>query len=373
MADKIKILQCTSVLNVGGVENMIMNLYRHIDRDSFAYDFITCGGDEHYYYQDEVESLGGHVYRVPKRSKSFIGHHVQFYKTVKRGRYDVVHFHATNSYFTALEVLMARLAGVKQIIVHSHSSSDWRQKERKHGALNAAAHKILRALVARRISCSIPAAQWLFGSAQGVEIFPLPVKTAEYLCDETSREALRAEYGVTGKRVYAHVGRFSEEKNHKFLIECFRVIVAADPDAVLFLMGDGPTRTQTEAMVKGTDIETKVIFFGNVSDVGAKLKAADIFVLPSLYEGFPTVVLEAQAAGLKCFVSDRVTSEICTTELVKLLPLEAGAENWAKTLMETGLTSPEDKIKANAAIAQRYDIAVVTHRLEDMYRSMAGR
>ena len=373
MDRKIRILQCTAVLNVGGIQNMIMSLYRCIDKDAFAYDFLTGGGDEHYYYEDEIEALGGHVYRVPKRSSSFIKHHIEFYKAVKRGNYDVVHFHAINAYFTALEVLAARLAGAKAIIVHSHSTSDWRQKERKHGILNAAAQRMLKVMVMRRISCSLAAARWLFGEKDRVTIFPLPVDTAAYRYNADDRERLRAEYGVTGKRVYAHTGRFSEEKNHAFLIECFKKVVALDENAVLFLMGDGPTRQQIETLVRDKGLEDKVIFFGNVNDVGDKLKAADVFVLPSLYEGFPTVVLEAQAAGLKCFVSDRVTNEICTTDLVRQLPLDEGASYWAKELMSAKLCSAEEKLHANDAIRENYDTAVVTAKLEAMYRELSGR
>lgn len=373
MDRKIRILQCTAVLDMGGIENMIMSLYRNIDRESFAYDFVTGGGKEHYYYEDEIAALGGHVYRVPKRSISFIRHHTEFYKAVKNGNYDVLHFHSTNAYFTALEVLMARLAGVRAIIVHSHSTSDWRQKEKKHIILNHVAYIMLNALTAKRISCSKPAARWLFGGEKGVEIFPLPVKTIQYRYDKSKREQLRAEYGVSRKRVYAHAGRFSEEKNHVFLIECFRLIAEADKDAVLFLMGDGPTKSQIEAMVRYIGLDDKVTFFGNVNDMGNKLMAADIFVLPSKYEGFPTVVLEAQAAGLKCFVSDRVTDEICTTELVKQLPLEAGAGSWARELAAASLPDEEAKLHANDIIRERYDVETVAQKLEDMYRALSGR
>lgn len=371
MSDKIRVLQCTAVLDMGGIENMIMSLYRNIDRDSFAYDFVTCGGDKHYYYEDEIAALGGNVYRVQKRSSSFIRHHTELYKVIKTGHYDVLHFHATNSYLTALEVLTAKLAGAKSIIVHSHSTGDLRQKEHVHTMLNAIAHRMLKALCTRRISCSIPAARWLFGSDRGVEVFPLPVRTEEFRVDAEERESLRQEYGVTGRRVYAHVGRFSEEKNHVFLIDCFRFIAAADESAVLFLMGDGPERAHIEELVRGTAIEDRVVFFGNVNDVGAKLKAADIFVLPSLYEGFPTVVLEAQAAGLKCFVSDKVTREICTTDLVKLLPLDKGADYWAKELMQAGPCDAETKLKTNDIIRDSYGIDVVTRRLEGIYRELA--
>lgn len=370
MARIIRVLQSTAVLDMGGIENMIMSLYRSIDRDSFAYDFVTGGGKEHYYYEDEIESLGGHVYRVPKRSTSFLKHHLEFYKLVRQGNYDVLHFHTNNAYFTAMEVLTARLAGAKSIIVHSHSTSDWRQTNKKQGVLNHAAYLMLRLLAVKRISCSIPAARWLFGGENEVEIFPLPVNTAEYRCDKDKREQLREAYGVTGKRVYAHVGRFSEEKNHAFLIECFKLVAESDKDAGLFLLGDGPTKPQIEAMVRYIGLDDKVIFFGNVNDVGNKLIASDVFILPSKYEGFPTVVLEAQAAGLKCFVSDRVTDEICTTELVKQLPLESGPEAWAKELMNAKLPDMEMKLKTNDIIKEQYDVKVVVHRLEDMYRAL---
>ncbi len=156
-------------------------------------------------------------------------------------------------------------------------------------------------------------------------------------------------------------------------MECFKYIAAEDDSAVLFLLGDGPTKPRIEKLVKGTDIEERVIFFGNVSDVGNKLMAADVFVLPSLYEGFPTVVLEAQAAGLKCFVSDIVTDEICTTELVKQLALESGAESWAKELADASLPDEESKLHANDIIREKYDAELVTHKLEDLYRRLVRK
>lgn len=370
----IRILQCTPTLNTGGIENMLMKLYGGVDREHFSFDFMAVTSDAPYDYEETITERGGRIFRIPKRSESLPGHYLAIYRLLKHSDFDVIHFHTGNAFFCASEVLAARLAGKKKTVVYCHSTGDWRLQGKKqrlsYRFLSAIARRYLRRAVTIRAACSRPAAEWLYGESKGIRIFPLPIICADYRPDPTARESFRARYGFVGRRIYAHTGRFGEEKNHRFLLEVFRNISERDPDAVLFLMGDGPLKKPMEDYVRELGLGDRVIFWGNVRDVHEKLNAADVFLLPSRYEGYPTVVLEAQAAGLPCFVSNSVTDEIRVTDLVRQLPLSAGAEAWAEEIARTTLPTETEKCRYNEEVAGRYDLAHVVRELEEMYRGM---
>jgi len=344
---------------------MIMRLYRQIDKKEFSFDFLTCGGDQKYYYEEEIQSLGGHIYRVPKRSVSFIKHHTEMIKLLKNSDYDVIHFHSTHSLFTALELLTVRLAGKRNIVVHSHNTSDLRVKNT--GFVWKLAQKYLKTAPVC-LSCSKAAAEWLYGTTKGIDIFPLPVTCSNFQYHEEKRMELRKKMGLEDAIIISHVGRFSEQKNHPFLMEIVKEAVALNSNVYAFLMGDGPLKEEMEKKAREEGIQDHIIFWGNDQEVYNKLNASDVFVLPSLFEGLPTVVLEAQASGLPCLVADTVTDEIQETELVKMKSLEDGAKKWAIQLLEMAQNFTGNRIQYNEEIAQKYDIEQVTKTLADIYR-----
>lgn len=355
---------------------MLMKLYSALNRDSFSFDFMAVASDAPYYYEQEIADKGGRIFKVPKRSRSLIGHYISIYKLLKDSDFDVIHFHTGNAFFCASEVFAARSAGKKHIVVYCHSTSDWRisgnKQKLSYKMLSGLARIYMSHAVSVRAACSRPAAEWMFGGCNGVSIFPLPVDCNAYKYNAEQRESFRERYGLTGRKIYAHTGRFGDEKNHAFMLEVFKIICGREDNSIMFFIGDGPLRAAVKSRARELGIYDRIIFWGNVNDVYAKLNAADVFLLPSKYEGYPTVVLEAQAAGLPCFVSDSVTDEVCVTELVSMLPLDKGAEYWAERLMSAKLTLPDDKYRYNAEVAEHYDIGSVVEGLQNMYTELTG-
>ena len=182
-------------------------------------------------------------------------------------------------------------------------------------------------------------------------------------------EVLRRQEKLEGKRVYIHVGRFSPEKNHKFLIEVFREIYRRERNSILILVGDGQTKDYIKNLVCSCGLSEAVRFTGNISDVYNKMIMADVFLLPSFYEGFPTVVVEARAAGLVSYLSDAVTPEAEVTDLVRRLPLETGVEGWAaRILKEKGIVG-RDRGKYYDLVKKSYDISAVERYFMKIYQS----
>ena len=357
-----RVLQGLGSLNMGGAETMIVNALGSIDRERVAFDFVIPGAEEGL-LEPRVKQLGAKVYHTPKRSESFVGSHRVFYRVVRDGGYRTVHLHTQNAFFAALQVALARRAGAKTIIVHSHNTMDWR------GGALLWLHKACRKWLYRhadvRLACGREAAEWLFGTTEGVEVLPLPVCCDAFLFDEAKRETLRAAMGLSGGTVYLHVGRFMDVKNHAFLIRVFEEIHRRQPDSVLMLVGDGELRPEIETRVRQAGLENSVVFWGNVSDVADKMMAADAMIFPSKYEGFPTVLLEAQAAGLDAFISDSITPEIALTGRIHPVSLRESAQAWAETVLQTRRVP--DRAADNAVIRAKYDVSAAAERLTQIY------
>lgn len=357
-----RVLQSLGSLNMGGAETMIVNTLASIDRERVTFDFVIPGAEEGL-LEPRVKQLGANVYHIPKRSESFLGFHRAFYRVVRTGGYQTVHLHTQNAFFTALQVMLARRAGAKRIIVHSHNTMDWRK------GMSLRLHTMCRKWLYRhadvRLTCGLEAAKWLFGTTESVEVLPLPICCDQFLFNEAKREVLRTASGLNGKTVYLHVGRFMDVKNHAFLIQVFEEIHRRKPESVLLLVGDGSLRTDIERQVQDAGLADCVFFLGNITDVADKMIAADVMIFPSKYEGLPTVLLEAQAAGLDAFVSDTITGEIALTKRIHLLALSAGAPAWAEAILSAKCT--QNRAADNAVIRQKYDISEVAQRLTQIY------
>lgn len=210
----------------------------------------------------------------------------------------------------------------------------------------------------------------MFGGTPGIEgvkIVPLPVVCERYYYRESIYRNERERLGYKNNLIFVHTGRFWKQKNHEFLIDIFAEICKKRSDAILFLLGDGELKDQIKNKVKELNLDEKVIFWGNVSDVGNKLIMSDAFLFPSLYEGFPTVVLEAQAAGLPCYISDTITSKIAETELVKQIALNQTAAEWSDFILSDMEINTSDRRTGNSIIAEKYDIKITKEIFVQLY------
>ena len=270
----IKVLHVLGALNMGGSETMVINLYEKIDNSKIRFDFAV-NGTEIGFLEDQIDKNYSQIFRMTKRSDSFVKHLSDFYKIVKKNSYDIIHYHTQNAFLTSVDISVAKLAGVKKNVVHCHSTQDWRTGIVRK--LHKPFRPILNRLTTKKIACGEAAASFLYGTTQNVDILPLPVDCDKYLFNQNKRNELRKQYGVEDNIVIAHVGRFSEVKNHGFLIEIFHEFQKLCPNSILFLIGDGELKSKIEEKAKKAESAAKALFgAGNAAEIPAvELSAAD--------------------------------------------------------------------------------------------------
>lgn len=343
----------------GGVESVVMNYYRHINRDRFQFDFLV-DEDSTLIPRNEIESLGGRVFMIPPYQQ------VARYQKKLKQLYTQEGWKIVHSHINALSVFplrAAKKAGVPIRIAHSHSTSG--KGEHAKNALKAILKTQANRYPTKRLACSKLAGDWLFGKDAPYTVVRNAVDLSVFADDEDRRKAIRSELGVpNGALLIGHLGRFTEQKNHSLLLDIFREVLASAPDAVLAMAGDGPLLESTKERAAELGIEESVRFLGTRSDAPALYQAFDIFCLPSLYEGLPVVGVERQASGTPILVSDAVTNEVGITTLLDFEPLEASPAQWAKHLLSMrGRTlSPRD-----LEALSDFDIHVAAGRLEKLY------
>lgn len=364
MVEPIRILQITGGMNMGGIENFIMNIYRNIDRSRVQFDFLIHQ-EEKQIFEDEIVSLGGKVYRIPSLGK--VGH----FKYLKELReffnihkeYKIVHSH----YNTISGVILreAKRCGIKTRIAHSHTSyPKYRLIERIYKEYS---RLLIRGNANKRFACSQKAGEWLYGINNEFEVINNGINPQEYLFNIKKRNEMRENLNLkTNDIVIGHVGRFSSEKNHSFLIDIFNELLKINKNYKLLLVGDGNTREEIEKKVQSLKLEDSVRFLGVRKDVKDILQGLDLFILPSVFEGLPVTLVEAQGAGLKCFISDSVTREIdLECGLTEFISLNKSAQEWAKMIDKN-----KDYIRKNTLNELRshgYDMTQNAKELENFY------
>lgn len=305
----------------GGLENFIMNIYRNLDHDKVQFDVIVHSireGD----YTKEIEAAGGKVYLAPRKSRHPLGNFFAIRKIVKENGYQVVIRHSDNA-FPVLDLLAAWMGGAKKRIYQSHSSNS------SHVGLHKFFRMFMGWIPTDRFACSENAGKWMYGK-RSFQIVKNAIDVEQNRFSGELREQARNEWQMEDCVVYSHVGIYMPAKNHKFLVEFFSEIVKKQPNARLLLIGEGGLREEIERQVKELHLEKQVILTGIRSDVPKLLQMTDVFLFPSIYEGLPLSVIEAQAAGLPCLISDRITKEVVVTDQVVSMSPDEPKERWAQ-------------------------------------------
>lgn len=356
----IRILQCVNDMHRAGLETMLMNYYRNIDRTQIQFDFLTHRPTRSD-YDDEIESMGGRVYYAPRlypqNYPAYFSYMKNFFK--EHPEYKIMHSHIDSMSY--LPLLAGKKAGVPVRIAHSHNTAidkDFKYllKQYFRIRLTSAANQYL--------ACGEEAGKFLFGNKQ-FKVIPNAVDASKFYYDETVRVKKRRELGYTEKFVIGHVGRISYQKNHKFLIEIFNEVQKKEPRAVLMLVGVGEKEQEVKEQIKSMGIENKVKFLGNRSDVFELYQVMDVFVLPSLFEGIPVVGVEAQFADLPCFFSDKTPKEVKFNVKSQFLGLDIPAEQWADKIL---LSKNSERSTGRGDLTDScYDIKVAHGILEDYY------
>lgn len=358
----VRILHVIGVMNRGGAETMVMNLYRNINRDKVQFDFVEHTA-ERAVFDDEIEQLGGRIYYCPKfTGKNYFAYRKwwdDFFK-MYGSDYQIVHGHIGST--AAIYLAAAKKYG-KYTIAHSHSSGT--DHSLKHFAYDLLSYNT-RNIADSFFACSKPAGRDRFGSKTEFQVLNNAINTQQYIFSESVRDKVRKELGLTNEFVLGHIGRFGKEKNHDFLINIFAQIKKEKPTAKLLLVGDGAEKNNIKNKVHQLQLDDSVIFTGVRSDVNRLLQAMDIFVFPSLFEGLPVTMVEAQAAGLPCVISDMVPDEcIITDNLVTVKSLSDSCEEWARHILSrvnTVRDDTSDQIKEHG-----FDISETSKWLEEFY------
>lgn len=366
MSNPIRVLHVVVNMNRGGAETLIMNLYRNIDRSKVQFDFLTCREGV---FDSEIIERGGTIHRIPYINE--VGH-FSYIKSLNNffsdnNDYTIVHSHLNR--MSGFVIRAAKKAGIRFCISHSHNTGG-------EGGILAKGYKWYSGLFIPSHSdytfaCSVAAAKWLFGSKSNeAKLLNNGIEPEMFNYSPEVRMMKRKELGISDQLVIGHVGRFTKQKNHKFLIEIFAEFVKKRPKSILLLCGDGILRKDIEKRVNELNIQEKVKFLGVRSDIHQLLQAFDMFLFPSLHEGLPVTLIEAQAAGIPCFISDEITCEVdLGLDLMKFLKLTS-IDLWVSELEKFNVEKIERHTSKLKMISERgYDIKNTANWLQDFYLS----
>lgn len=346
-------------MGMGGIENFIMNAYGSLDKEKYQFDFILQNEEESF-FEKEIKELGGNIYIIPRIEKHPVKHIFELRKILKNNSYIAFHRHTANS-IVFIDLMIAKLSHIKNIIVHSHSTSHSKEW------LNKLFRPLLYAFSNSHLACGDAAGKWLYG-ARNFEVIYNGMPVAKYAYREEKRNEMREKLGFnSGDIVLGHVGRFDEAKNQRFIIEMFKELNKLDKKYKLLLCGDGQLRGELTLYCKENGLDNSVSFLGVRKDVNDVLQAMDAFLFPSKYEGLPLSLIEAQLTALPCFVSKNIPDEaLYNKNMLKLGIEDADKEEWCKHIMALPITT-EFRSYINEDLYNDYEIKNVTKKLCEIY------
>lgn len=342
-------------LDNGGQEAFIMNMYRNIDREKVQFDFFTpyyCANEA---LRKEIEGMGGRVFEKVGRfdtqgnKNDFLTNLTEFFK---EHQYETVHIHSGSIFSLAFGARLAKKSGAKKVIVHSHATGF---NNLKYKVIKAVSPLIFWGNVTHYLACSKMAAEWKFPKSVirrgDYLVLNNGIELEKFTFSPEIRTRYRKAMKLEKQLVLCHIGRFSEEKNHRFLLELFAPLQKKLPNAKLLLIGDGPLRAEMEQRAEELEIQEKVSFLGTRRDVSEILQASDLFLFPSIFEGLGIVAIEAQCTGLPVVASEHIPEEADVTPLFHRLSLEEGAERWAEAILS--LSPAEDRASCSKLLAEQ--------------------
>lgn len=366
----IRIAQIVGKWFGGGVEAVVMNYYRHIDKSKIQFDFI-CDDDSTNIPYDEIESLGGRVILIPPYQKVF-KYHKELKKVLKENNYKIVHSHINT--LSVFSLWAAKSAKVPVRIAHSHSTTN--KKEKKKNLLKQVLRPFAKMFATNYMCCSELAGRWLFGDKEydkgNVYLLNNAIDLDKFKYDEKIRKNKRKELNIDDNTlVIGHIGRFVAQKNHRFLIDIFNELHKKENNSILLLAGQGPLMDEIKNKVKELKLEDSVKFLGQRNDANELYQAFDVFLLPSLYEGLPVVGVEAQASGNLCYLSDDMTKETKVLDSTVFMSLSNTPEEWASNILKDIKKYKKHDTKKEVS-NYGFNIKKEANKLEDKYMKVIG-
>lgn len=369
MQEPIRILHVTATMDMGGIENFLMNIYRNIDRSKIQFDFVINDRKKEDIFEKEIKQLGGKIYKIPSIVSS--GHFLYFKnlrKILKSNNYQIIHSHY--NMISGFILREAKKCGVKHRISHSHNTNDNSLKKISLAAIYKKYSKYLISKYAtERFACSFEAGKWLFGNKE-FKVLNNGINIEKFLFNREVREKVRENLGVKkGNFAIINVARFSEQKNHFFMIEIMRKLVGIDENIKLYLIGDGELKEEIEKRIKKYDLKN-IIILGIQKNVNELLNGMDLMLFPSLYEGLGIVAIEAQVNGLRVLASEGVPNE---TDIglgyFKRISLSSGIEFWANEIIEQkrNLMREQSLEEKGKLLESDYNIKKIVYQIENFY------
>lgn len=351
-------------MDAGGAETFLMKIYRNLDRNKYQMDFCVSDSKKGK-YENEILLLGGKIFHTVPKTKSPFKSFLSLQKIIKVNRYKYVMRISQHS-LSGIELLAAKLGGAEKLIFRSSNTNTC------GGKLNQYLHKLMLPLTILlpnvKIAPSSEAGKFMFGkNMKNVCILPNALNTHAFSFDSKTRNEYRKKFNLDKKIVIGHIGRFSNQKNHSFLINVFREIKKIKKDSVLILIGEGELKEKIQRIIKDYCLEDSVLLLGVRDDIPELLFCMDGFLFPSFYEGMPNTVIEAQTTGLPCLVSDSITSEVrIVDKFVMFKSLEEDCSCWAKCMLDMIENNKNYDRKSNSKIIKDkgYDIADIAKYFE---------
>lgn len=323
-------------MNRGGAETLAMNYYRNIDRTKVQFDFMVHR-QERGAYDDEIEALGGKIFRMSpislKTLSSYRKELRDFFNS--HPEYKILHAHMSEmAYFIFKE---AKRHNIPVRICHAHSMPNFSIesfKEKLKVIPRMCLVQLIRPLVTDKFCCSTEAGKWLFGSTTDLIQMNNAVDASLYRFDKMKASQVKRLLNVQNKIVWGHIGRLIKIKNQKFIIRLFEIYHKRNPKSALILIGQGEDYESLKSMIEELHLNDSILLLGSRNDVSSLLQGIDVFVFPSLYEGLPVSLIEAQSAGVPCVVSDRISSQTHITDSYYQVSLNAPIDSWERVIEE---------------------------------------
>lgn len=354
------LIVCTVPTERNGITNVIFNLLGAMDRSSFQIGYVAINEPDDF-YRRKLDDFGVALHVVSRKLSAPL-QYIKDLARVAKG-YDIIHVHG-NSATMVLEMIAAKIAGVKVRAAHSHNTTCSMKK------IDACSRPFFHALCNLRFACGQKAGTWLYGK-RNFNIINNGIDCNRFVFNAVDRDRIRKDLGLNNEILIGHVGNYVEAKNHSFLIEVFKAVLKRGVDARLLLLGDGKLRKETEDQVHALNIDNKVFFAGSVNNTNEYLSAMDLVVMPSIFEGLPLTLVEEQANGLPILASDIITTDANMTGLVKYKSLEDSKKEWAKEIIRILSGSKRNSNESQKAIIRimdaGYDINLVSQNLVRIY------
>lgn len=355
---KIKIAHITKTLAVNGISTVIMNYCSNLSKEKFE-TIIISGNPVDYMYTDFCKRNDIELVILNCDIHSPQEYYLSLFKALKKQRIDIVHIHG-NSATISLELMLAKLAGIKNRIAHSHNSTC------THKKIHYLLKPIFNHLYTKGLACSRMAGNWLFGEGK-YTVIKNGFDITRFFYSQELRDITREQLGLSDKYVIVNVARFTDQKNHPFLISIFTEIAKQRDDVVLLLIGDGPNLPFVKKLIKENPYRDRILYLGTLSQVEKIYNAGDVFLLPSKYEGLGIVFIEAQISGMPVVTSDMVPKEVNIGGMASFLSLDESPVIWGKEVMKKRSINRKTIKEKYSKKIDEYDIQKNVRVIEKIY------